>query len=89
MHDLISRVERYRMRANKYGEMAKTAEPRYLRNLYLRDALRYVFMAEELRRRADRRPAPQGASARGRRSWRRPSLEFQLYALSPTRYTAI
>jgi hypothetical protein len=46
--DAASKVERYRRAANKYGELAKHAEPDYLAAVFRKVAVRYVFMAEEL-----------------------------------------
>jgi hypothetical protein len=48
--DALSKAERYRKAANKYGEMAKRAEPGYLAEVYRKIAVRYVFMAEEVLR---------------------------------------
>jgi hypothetical protein len=53
--DASSKAERYRKAANKYGEMAKQAEPSYLAEVYRKIAVRYVFMAEEELRWAERR----------------------------------
>jgi hypothetical protein len=53
--DAASKVERYRRAANKYGEMAKQAEPDYLAEVFRKVAVRYVFMAEDALREADRR----------------------------------
>jgi hypothetical protein len=52
--DALSKAERYRKAANKYGEMAKQAEPSYLADVYRKIAVRYVFMAEEELRWAER-----------------------------------
>jgi hypothetical protein len=49
------KAERYRKAANKYGELAKQAEPSYLAEVYRKIAVRYVFMAEEEMRWAERR----------------------------------
>jgi hypothetical protein len=46
--DVTSKVDRYRRQANKYGELAKHAEPDYLAVVFRKVAVRYVFMAEEL-----------------------------------------
>jgi hypothetical protein len=43
----VSKAERYRRAANKYGEMAKEAEPGYLAEVFRKVATRYVFMAED------------------------------------------
>jgi hypothetical protein len=43
MHEgAASRAERYRKEANKYGELAKQAEPGYLADVYRKVAVRYV-----------------------------------------------
>jgi hypothetical protein len=53
--DAASKVERYRRAANKYGEMAKQAEPEYLAAVFRKVAVRYVFMAEDVLREAEHR----------------------------------
>jgi hypothetical protein len=53
MQDAVSKAERYRKEANKYGELAKSAQPAYLGDVYRKVAVRYVFMAEDLLRRAE------------------------------------
>ncbi len=53
--DSASKVERYRRAANKYGEMAKHAEPDYLAAVFRKVAVRYVFMADEALREAEHR----------------------------------
>jgi hypothetical protein len=51
MHeDALSRVERYRRAAYKYGELAKQAEPGYLAEVFRKFAVRYMFMAEDVLR---------------------------------------
>jgi hypothetical protein len=45
--DAASKAERYRKAANKYAELAKTAEPDYLAEVFRKVAVRYVFMAED------------------------------------------
>jgi hypothetical protein len=50
-----SKAERYRKAANKYGELAKQAEPGYLADVYRKIATRYVFMAEDVLKDAERR----------------------------------
>jgi hypothetical protein len=52
--DAASKAERYRKAANKYAELAKTAEPDYLAEVFRKAAVRYVFMAEDVLR-AERR----------------------------------
>jgi hypothetical protein len=54
MLDAVSKVERYRREANRCAELAKEANPAFLAEIYRKVALRYVFMAEELLRGADR-----------------------------------
>jgi hypothetical protein len=53
--DAAGKVERYRRAANKYGELAKHTEPDYLADVFRRVAVRYVYMAEDLLREAERR----------------------------------
>jgi hypothetical protein len=53
--DAASKAERYRKAANKYGELAKHAEPTYLADVYRKVAVRYVFMAEDVLRWPERR----------------------------------
>jgi hypothetical protein len=49
MQDLIvSKAERYRKQANNFAELAKSASPAFLAEIYQRVAVRYVFMAEDL-----------------------------------------
>ena len=48
--DAASKAERYRRAANRYGEMAKDAEPGYLAEVFRKVAVRYVFMAEDVLR---------------------------------------
>jgi hypothetical protein len=50
MQDASSKAQRYRKEANKYAELAKTASPAFLGEIYRKVAVRYVFMAEELQR---------------------------------------
>jgi hypothetical protein len=54
MQDPLSKAEWYRKQANKYGELAKNAQPAYLGDVYRKVAVRYVFMAEDLLRRAEK-----------------------------------
>ena len=54
MQDPLRKAEWYRKQANKYGELAKNAQPAYLSDVYRKVAVRYVFMAEDLLRRADK-----------------------------------
>jgi hypothetical protein len=46
--DAAIKAERYRRAANRYGEMAKEAEPGYLAEVFRKVAVRYVFMAEDV-----------------------------------------
>ena len=48
--DAWSKAELYRRAADKYGELAKQAEPGYLAAVYRRIAARYVSMAEDILR---------------------------------------
>jgi hypothetical protein len=60
MHeDPLSNAERYRRAADKYGELAKQAEPGYLAGVYRKIAVQYVFMAEDILR-----PERRGVIAR-------------------------
>jgi hypothetical protein len=43
-----SRAEHYRKEAAKYHELAKSAEPAYLGDVYRQVAVRYMFMAEDV-----------------------------------------
>jgi hypothetical protein len=56
--DALSKAERYRNAAIKYGEMAKQAEPGYLAEVFRKIAARYAYMAEDLLRETDRRRRP-------------------------------
>jgi hypothetical protein len=56
MHEgAASRAERYRKEANKYGELAKQAEPGYLADVYRKVAVRYAFLAEDVLKETERR----------------------------------
>ena len=46
----LKRAERYRQQANRYADLAKTAEPDYLGDFFRKIAVRYVLMAEDLER---------------------------------------
>ena len=48
MQDLARKAERYRKQANNFAELAKSANPAFLAEIYQRVAVRYVFMAEDL-----------------------------------------
>jgi hypothetical protein len=54
MQDALSKAEWYRKEANKCAELAKTASPLFVRQIYQKVAVRYVFMAEELLKGHDR-----------------------------------
>jgi hypothetical protein len=60
MEQRLNRAERYRQQANRYAELAKTAELDYLGEFFRKTAVRYVLMAEDLERwtepRTGRRP---------------------------------
>jgi hypothetical protein len=60
MQDPMSRAERkadhYRKEAVKYHELAKFASPAYLGDFYRRIAVRYLFMAEDVSKWAERPP---------------------------------
>ena len=53
MRDLLSKAEHYRKQAEKYHELAKFARPAYLGDFYRGVAVRYVFMSQEISKRAD------------------------------------
>jgi hypothetical protein len=55
MQDTVSKAERSRKEANRYGDLAKNAQPAYLGDVYRKVAMRYAFMAKELLRRPERR----------------------------------
>jgi hypothetical protein len=48
--DAASKAARYRREANKYGELAKQAEPGYLAAVFRKVAMQYAYMAEEVLR---------------------------------------
>ena len=51
MHeDAWSKAERYRQAANRYGDLAKQAEPGYLAEVFRKIAVRYMFMSEDVSR---------------------------------------
>jgi hypothetical protein len=52
---LLRRLERYQQLAHEYHELAKIAQPAYLGNFYRGVAVRYVFMAQEVSNRAERK----------------------------------
>jgi hypothetical protein len=54
MQDALSKAERYRKEAKKYAELAKTASPAFLAQIYRKVAVRYVFMAEALQKGLER-----------------------------------
>ena len=61
MEQRLNRAERYRQQANRYADLAKTAEPDYLGDFFRKIAVRYVLMAEDLER------VPEPRLGRGRR----------------------
>jgi hypothetical protein len=46
--DGLSKAERYREAAHRYGELAKQAEPGYLAEVYRKIAAQYFSMAADL-----------------------------------------
>jgi len=52
--DALSKAELYLKEANRYGELAKQAEPGYLAEVYCKIAVQYLSMAEDLLKWADR-----------------------------------
>jgi hypothetical protein len=54
---LLTRLERYQQLAHKYHELAKIAQPAYLGDFYRGVAVRYVFMAQEVSSRTERKVA--------------------------------
>ena len=54
MQDPVSKAEGYRREANKCAELARSVSPAFLREIYQKIAVRYVFMAEELLRGPER-----------------------------------
>jgi len=60
---LLKRLERYQNLARKYHELAKVAEPAYLGDFYRGVAVRYVFMAQEVSNRAERKVASTAAGS--------------------------
>jgi hypothetical protein len=63
--DALSKAERYRKAANRYGELAKQAEPGYLGEVYRKIAVQYLFMARDLWKWRER----QGGDGFDRTSW--------------------
>ena len=55
MEQRLNRAEHYRQQANRYAELAKTAELDYLGEFFRKTAVRYVLMAEDLERWAEPR----------------------------------
>jgi hypothetical protein len=51
---VLSKAERYRREANKCAELAKSASPAFLGEIYQKIAVRCAFMAEELLRGPER-----------------------------------
>jgi len=54
MQDLLNKAEWYRKEANRCAELAKSATPLFVREIYRKVAVRYAFMAEELLKGPDR-----------------------------------
>jgi hypothetical protein len=52
--DGLSKAERYREAANRYGELAKQAEPGYLAEVYRKIAAQYLAQAADLLKWAER-----------------------------------
>jgi hypothetical protein len=52
----VGRADRYRQLANRYADLAKTAELDYMGDFFRKTAVRYVLMAEDLERAAKPRP---------------------------------
>ena len=50
MEQRLNRAERYRKQANRYADLAKTAELDYLGEFFRKTAVRYVLMAEDVER---------------------------------------
>ena len=55
MEKPLRRSEHYREKAAKYHELAKFASPPYLGDFYRGVAVRYVLMAQELSRQAEKK----------------------------------
>jgi hypothetical protein len=62
MRDLSRPSEHYRKMAVKYHELAKFANPPYLGDFYRGVAVRYVFMAQELSKQAEKEFGPAAQS---------------------------
>jgi hypothetical protein len=45
-----NKAEHYRKEANRYADLARTAQPGFLSELYRKTAVRYVLMADDLER---------------------------------------
>jgi hypothetical protein len=58
MTDPLGKADQYRQEAAKCYELAKSARPAYLGDVYGRVAIRYLFMAEEISRWPERRGPP-------------------------------
>jgi hypothetical protein len=65
--DALSKAERYREAANRYGELAKQAEPGYLAEVYRKIAAQYFSMAADLLKWVDR-PRSEGQDRDGTKS---------------------
>jgi hypothetical protein len=56
MQDPSSKADHYRKEAVRYHELAKFARPAYLGDFYRRIAVRYLFMAEDVTKWAEKQP---------------------------------
>ena len=54
MQEPLRKVDHYRKKAAKYRELASGANPAYLGDFYRGVAVRYLFMAEDISRRAEK-----------------------------------
>jgi hypothetical protein len=55
MQQELKRAEHYRQQANRYADLAKAAELDFMGEFFRKTAVRYVLMAEDLERAAERR----------------------------------
>jgi hypothetical protein len=68
MQDPLWKADQYRKKAARCHELAKSADPAYLGDFYRGVAVRYLFMAEDISRRAKiQGDANSEGSAPGRR----------------------
>jgi hypothetical protein len=54
MQDLSSKAEWYQKEASNCAELAKSASPYFVREIYRKVAVRYAFMGEKLQKGHDR-----------------------------------